>query len=109
MGADGHVIIYDKQKFKQIALDCFEEFEKAKGIDLSKLRKDFIVAVDKYYSFKDYVIRYVEYGTDYWDTHDWLWCHLFIYHDLDLNEEEIYHLLDSKLEDAEIKDIEVWT
>jgi len=32
MDADGHVKIYDKEKFKQIVQQCLDEFEKSKEV-----------------------------------------------------------------------------
>lgn len=50
----------------------------------------------------------MEYGTKYWDFRDWSWSTVdYSLGDREL-EEEVFNILDNKVEEAEIKDIEVW-
>jgi len=112
MGADGHVKIYDKEKFEQVLRDFFcEEMEKplAEGL-LSHI----LETAEKYYTFGDYVIRYVEHGTNTWESTDWLYRTIKWYlegqeHLQSYDKATFYASLEIVLMDVEVRDIVVWT
>jgi len=113
MGADGHVKIYRKEDFTRTLSEFLLQKEE-KGINVNWLRSYMLRVADKYYSFEEYVIRYVEYGTETWDTNDWL-VRLLKWHlqdRLNWTESDVHAFLDElelQLQEIELKDIMVWT
>jgi len=112
MGADGHVKIYDKEKFEQKLRSVVENC--IASTDAQQLVECILETAEKHYTFEGYIIRYAEYGTNTWQDVDWISRTIrWYFRDNErLRQYDVLYLigqLEVALMEAEVKDIVVWT
>ena len=111
MSAQGYVKIYDKEKFEQVVRDFFEN--KVEHSFAKDLLENILRMAQKYYTFDDYVIRYVERGTTVWEDTDWIYREIRWYI-RDMEAIRMYDIvslcgqLEVALIEAQLKEIKVW-
>jgi len=111
MSAEGHVKLYNKEMFIQGLQDVMRK--NITSAHARRLVEQVLEIVERYYTFGEYVIRYVEYGTSTWECVDWLHRAIYMYfrNGSLLRQYDVLYLigqLEVALRDAEVKDIQVW-
>jgi len=111
MSAEGHVKLYNKEMFIQGLQDVIKD--EIPSPHAKCLAEQILEMAEKKYTFGEYVIRYVEFGTLTWEDVDWLSRTIRWYFRnsgliQQYNSAYLIARLEVVLRDAEVKDIQVW-